>query len=213
MSQNLALFLKQWGQSAEDPAVIQSSIRVLLAFELYQPNIGYVPGLEKIVYFLRKLGDEPSTFLLLFNFLFNSRMIWGYLDAKKTITEQYLAVFEKLVQRQSLVRKSYELNKTVFDKFFLSHACYLYLDVFDPSTVEKIFDHLVVYGEAALFTVGALIIEEAADLDFSEFGVDTAVKLMTDLARKIDPIKVCHRLLTAQDDYEFFLARKRELVK
>lgn len=213
IQQNLAAFLDRWGQSSEDVGIINSTIRVLLAFEYYQPNIGYVPGLEKIVYYIRKLSDEATAFYLLFNFLFNSRFLWGYVEAKKTITEQHLAVFEKLCNHYPALRKSFELNKLIFQKFFVTYSTTFFLDVFDPSTVEKIIDHLVVFGDAVLFVVGMLVVEEFSDLDLSEFGAEGGVEKIAEYARKIDPIKICHKLLTAQDDYEYIAVCKRDLVK
>lgn len=105
-------------------------------FEYYQPNLGYVPGMEKIAYYLRKLSDEPTAFHLLYNLLFTSKLIWGFLESKKTMTEQNLSILDKMCNRYTTVRKSYEINRLPLEKFFLEHGCFLYLDVFDPNTVE-----------------------------------------------------------------------------
>lgn len=133
---NLVQVLKDWGQVGEDHQVVEETIRVLLVFEYYQPNLGYVPGMEKIAYYLRKLSDEPTAFHLFFNILFNSKLIWGFLEAKKTITEQNLSILEKMCNRYPNARKSYEVNRLPLEKFFLEYGCFLYLDVFDPTVVE-----------------------------------------------------------------------------
>lgn len=136
MNSNLKEVLNAWGQVGEDQAVIQGTLKVLLVFEYYQPNIGYVPGMEKLAYFLRKLSDEPSAFHLFYNLLFSSKLIWGFLEAKKTITELNLGILEKMIQKNQNMKKSYEINKLVFEKFFLEYGCCFYLDVFDPTTIE-----------------------------------------------------------------------------
>lgn len=119
-----------------DQAMILSVVRVLLVFEYYQPNIGYVSGLEKIVFFYRKLTDEPNTFLLLYNTLFNSKLMWSAFEGKKTLTELNLQVLEKMCSKNAQIKESYRINKLPFEKFLLEYGVFLYLDVFDFNVVE-----------------------------------------------------------------------------
>lgn len=132
---NIRLALENWGLS-EDPTLAQSVARVLLVFEYYQPNIGYVPGLEKVVLFFRKLTDEPSAFFLLYNSLFTSRLLWSFMDGKKTLTEFNLQILEKMCTQNAKLAKSYETNRRIFERFFIEFATLLFVDVFDPAIVE-----------------------------------------------------------------------------
>ncbi len=132
---NIRLSLESWGLS-EDKPLEQSVARILLVFEYYQPNIGYVPGLEKIVLFFRKLTDEPSAFVLLYCSLFNSKLLWSFMEGKKTLTEFNLQILEKMCTHNAKLAKSYETNKSIFERFFVEKATLLFVDVFDPAIVE-----------------------------------------------------------------------------
>lgn len=132
---NLTTVSASWSM-AEDQVLTKSVTKMLLVFEYYQPSIGYVPGLEKIALFYRKLADEPTAFTLMFNTLFNSKLIWCYLEGRKTVAEQCLAILEKLVAAKPALKKSYECNKAYFHKFLMEYGSFIYLDVFDPSIVE-----------------------------------------------------------------------------
>lgn len=122
---------------SEDDSFVESAVLILLVFEFFQPNIGYCLGMEKLVLFLRKLFDEATTFLLFYNMLFNSRFIWSYYEAKKTITEQYLELLDRLVSQSSTeAKRSFECNQAKLQRFFLVHAPTMYLEVFDPPTIE-----------------------------------------------------------------------------
>lgn len=132
---NLAAVFTAWSM-ADDPVLTKSVTKILLAFEYYQPSIGYVPGLEKIAFFYRKIADEPSAFSLMFNTLFNSKLIWCYLEGRKTVAEQCLKVLERMVLTKPQLKKAYECNKPYLDKFLMEQGSFIYLDVFDPSIVE-----------------------------------------------------------------------------
>ena len=61
----------------EDPDFNQSCLRMLLIFELNQPDVGYVPDMETVVMFLRKLAPEDQAFIIFFNLIFSYTLIWS----------------------------------------------------------------------------------------------------------------------------------------
>ena len=170
-------------------------------------------GLEKIAYFYRKLTDEATSFQLLYNTLFNSKLIWSYLEGKKTITELNLNLLEKMCSKYQHLRKSYELNRIHFERLLLEQGCLLYLDLFDPAIVERLIDHLVIFGEGVLFIVVIAILEEFVETDISELGTEAGREKIKEVAKSMDPLKLSHRLLTSHEDYDFFYAKRKEIVK
>lgn len=61
----------------DDPELEQSITAMMLIFEMYQPDIGYVPGMEKIALFLRKIMEESTAFIIFFNVIFASPFMWS----------------------------------------------------------------------------------------------------------------------------------------
>lgn len=132
---NIKDTLSRWAVP-EDPAMILSVVKVLLVFESYQPNIGYVPGLEKIALFLMKNCDEPTAFTMLYNILFSSKLLWAYFEGKKTITELNFQLLDRVITNNPQLKKSYEINRDHLERFLIEAGCLLYLKVLDFSTVE-----------------------------------------------------------------------------
>lgn len=135
MRSNIREVLAKW-ELPEDPAYVLSVLKILLVFESYQPNIGYVPGLEKLAVFFKKSCDESTAFSMMYNILFSSKLLWAYFEGKKTITELNLQLLEKVVTRNPQLKKSYETNRDYFERFFIEAGCMLYLDMLDFPTVE-----------------------------------------------------------------------------
>lgn len=63
-----------------------------------------------------------------------------------------------------------------------------------------------------LFIVAVMVLEEFAELDLTDYSPEMAKQKIVEGAKKIDPMKICHRLLTSHDDYEFYAAKKKELI-
>ena len=67
-------------EPANQQTEVKNSVtRMLLVFEYFQPDVGYVIGTEKLVYFLRRLMDEETCFIIFYNIYFTSEFLWGLL--------------------------------------------------------------------------------------------------------------------------------------
>ena len=67
----------------------KSVITILLMFELTQPDVGYVIGMEKYCIFLKSICDEYDTFNILFNSYFSNDFSWA------VISQNHLQVTKK----------------------------------------------------------------------------------------------------------------------
>ena len=206
--------LEVWGLTEESSALVKSVARILLVFEYYQPNIGYVPGMEKIVLFLRKLTDDSTSFILFYNVLFNSKLMWSYLEGKKTLTEFNLEILEKMCGTAPGLKKTYEVNRQKFERFFLQHAPFVYLDVFEPAIIERIMDHLVVMGEGVLYILMVeVVVDSCMDIDMSDMSYLQCEASIIEMCSKIDSMRIYHKMLISMDLYDVFLAKKKEVIK
>jgi hypothetical protein len=50
---------------------------MLLVFELTQPDVGYVIGMERLALFLRQICDEYDAYNILFNSIFSNNFLWA----------------------------------------------------------------------------------------------------------------------------------------
>lgn len=212
MMSNIKNYAELKGQ-IENQEKLHSALKVLLVFEVYQPSIGYVPGIEKIALFLVWQLDEATAWEVLHNILFSSKLLWAWFEGKKTMTELNLQLLEKMVTRVPQIKTPYEINKAHLERFILEHAPILFLDVLDSNTVSRIVDHFSVYGEGVLFLIIEIITEELGDTDISELSPLQGREYLASVARCIDPVRIAHKLLTSLEEYEYFQNKKREIVK
>lgn len=68
------------------------------------------------------------------------------------------------------------------------------------------------FGDGVLFIVAVMVIEEFANLDLTDFSPEAAKLKFVEGAKKIDPMKISHRLLTSHEDYEYYTAKKKEFI-
>jgi len=54
-----------------------SVMEMLLIFEISQPDIGYVIGMEKIAMFLKRICDDFESFLVFYNLVFSFKFMWS----------------------------------------------------------------------------------------------------------------------------------------
>jgi len=83
ISKKIEQMTKVW-MMEEDKEFNESCLRMMLIFELNQPDVGYVPGMEKIAMFLRKISSEVEAFIVMFNMIFAYPFVWGIYNQEHT---------------------------------------------------------------------------------------------------------------------------------
>src|SRR3990167_6732029 len=70
----------------------ESVARILQVFELMHPDVGAVPGMEKLVLLLRILVgiEEENSFVLMYNLFFSSDLLWAILTCDPSAIQQQL---------------------------------------------------------------------------------------------------------------------------
>lgn len=68
-------------------------------------------------------------------------------------------------------------------------------------------------GDGVLFIVLEVLVEELGEIDLSGLSQQEGREYLSSVFKKLDPLKIAHKLLTTNDEYEFFAAKKKEIVK
>ncbi len=78
---------------------------------------------------------------------------------------------------------------------------------------RRAIDHFVVFGEGVLYILMICVVEECIDLDLTDLLLDNALKELVVCCKKLDPLRIYHKLLTSFDMYDFFALKKKEIIK
>ena len=127
--------LSEW-QIDQNPKFKESIITMMLVFEMSQPDIGYVPGMEKLAIFLRKMMEEDSAFIIFFNIIFSSNFLWSIYEQNQERICQYLQLFGRFICYESSYENSFQTNKFIYQKFLVEEASTLFLNIIDTSLTE-----------------------------------------------------------------------------
>lgn len=65
------------GDKEFEKELLKSVSTMLLMFELTQPDVGYVIGMEKYALFLRRICDEYDAYNIFFNSMFANDFLWA----------------------------------------------------------------------------------------------------------------------------------------
>ena len=120
----------------DDEEFKESCLRILLIFEFNQPDLGYVPGMEVLVMFLRKLESEVETFITFFNIVFSYPAIWSIYSQDHIQLKIYLNILDQLCKKLPERKLVYEVNRQHLEKFFVEEGSTLFVGVFEPSVIE-----------------------------------------------------------------------------
>lgn len=124
-------------EPANQQTEIKDSVtRLLLVFEYFQPDVGYVIGTEKLAYFLRRLMDEETCFIIFYNIYFTSEFLWGLLTNDHECISKYINVLQKIVHKYSKYKEMYSVNKSHLERFFAEYSLQLFIGLFSPDLIE-----------------------------------------------------------------------------
>ena len=188
----------------EDKKLKNSVTNILLIFELSQPDVGYVIGMEKVAIFLRRLCEEFESFLIFYNCIFSFKFIWAIYSQNHVEIQVYLKAFDLMSQRFPETENAYKMNKIHINRFFVEQASTLFLDVFEESNVERMMDQLTSKGEFVFFVLMFMVAEGFSNLDVSSMHYDVVKKMMVEKARKIDAVGFYYRLMNCGSEKKIF---------
>ncbi len=77
-------------------------------------------------------------------------------------------------------------------------ATTLFLDVFEPSIVEKLVDHFVIYGDGSLYGIGVFIIEQIVGM-YPEINGNTEIDDLISIAKLVEDVVIIQKLLYLDD--------------
>lgn len=147
MRQKINDLIQKMGSSVAriEEKAIDSVVKILEVFELFRPEIGYVIGTEKVVFFLRVIVgiEEAWTFIIFHNIYFNSDFLWGLLTNDEKPVQKGLNFLEQLVNNYSKHKDIYKANKADLERLFIESSQTLFIGVFPNEVVERLLDHLI----------------------------------------------------------------------
>jgi Rab-GTPase-TBC domain len=184
------------------PEGVESAVRVLQVFELMHPDIGFLPGIEKLVLLLRHLIgiDEDNAFVLMYNIYFSSDLLWAILTCDPTAIQQQLNSMASVLLTFSECAEMYKINKQAFDRFFLQSALGLFVGTFSPDISEKIIDCYTVIGDLAFFGVMIPVLRAFGNFDLRGTDPDQAVEYILKSTREILDVEMTQSLITIMNN-------------
>ena len=187
---------------AVSPEGEQSVIRVLQVFELMHPDIGFLPGMEKLVLLLRGLIgiDEENSFVLMYNLYFSSDLLWAILTCDPSGIQQQLNAMASVLLTFSEFAEMYKMNKQAFDRFFLQTVLSLFVGIFSPDISEKILDVYAAIGDLVFFGVMIPVLRAFGNFDLRGVEPEKAVEYISKSTRDILDVEMTQNLLTLMNN-------------
>jgi len=180
--------------------VFDSVVRMLSVFEYQHPEVGFVPGMEKIVFLLRSLVaiEEETAYVIFYNIYFSSDLLWSVLTSDHVQINKHLRSLQGLVSEFSRFKEMYLVNKDYFERFFVESAISVFVGVFSPELIEKLLDYLIVVDDTVLFMVMLCIIKRFDNYDMSKLRYEKAREfLLTNIRETPDCHFIQHILMTS----------------
>lgn len=180
----------------------ESVVRILQVFELMHPDVGAVPGMEKLVLLLRILVgiEEENSFVLMYNLFFSSDLLWAILTCDPSAIQQQLNSMASVLLTFSEFAEMYKINKQAFDRFFLQSVVSLFVGIFSPDISEKIIDCYTVIGDLVFFGIMIPVLRAFGNFDLRGVESDKAVEHITKCARDLLDVELTQQLLTVMNN-------------
>ena len=107
-----------------DQQTLESTTKLVMIFEYFHPEVGFILGTEKLAFLLRILMrlEEDISFIIFHNVYFDSEYLWSVLTADQPVISLNLQALKGLVSRLTDYSEMYKINRLQFERFFVENS-------------------------------------------------------------------------------------------